>query len=186
MSNTTLPAHLTKIYTAEQIAAKVAELGASITNWAESLKPAHERGLLAIPILRGGMFFFTDLVRKVRPSVEIAPLRVWAYQNDKFATQRDQLKLNVNDLDVQGRHVLLVDDICDSGRTLHTASEALRQRGATAVKSAVVIKRKLPQPTFEPDWVAFDFDGAEWFVGYGMEDRDLWSNLPDIYKIPPH
>lgn len=186
MSNTTLPPHLTKIYSADQIAAKVGALGASITQWAESVTPAHERGILAIPILRGGMFFFTDLVRKVRPSVEIAPLRVWAYQNDKFATQRTDLKLNVDDLEVKGRQLLLVDDICDSGRTLRAASEALRQRGAAEVRSAVVIKRKLPEPSFEPDWVAFEFEGPEWFVGYGMEDRDLWSNLPDIYKIPPH
>ena len=186
MTYTTLPPHLKKVYSAEQIGAKTALIGAEVSAWAEKTAALHPRGILAIPILRGGMFFFTDLVRRIRPSVEIAPMRVWAYQKDQFATQREELKLNFDQIEVKDRHVLVVDDICDSGRTLRATTDALRQRGAADVKSAVVIKRALPNSAYHPDWVAFEFDGAEWFVGYGMEDRDMWSNLPDIYAIPPH
>jgi len=172
-------------YSRAQIGAEVARIGSEVAVWAAEVA-ARGSDLLVIPILRGGIIFFADLVRQVKVSVEIAPARAWAYSTDQFATQRDKISVAVEGVPAQGRSLLIVDDICDSGRTLKVMTESLLKKGAREVRSAVVIKRVLEEHSFKPDWVAFNYKGPEWFVGYGMEDREKWSNLPEIYTIKPH
>ena len=84
---------------------------------------------------------------------------------------------------VEGRSVLLVDDVCDSGRTSAELTQRFIKLGAREVRSAVLIKRILPHETFNPDWIGFEYNGPEWFVGYGMDDCDRWRNLGSIYII---
>jgi hypoxanthine phosphoribosyltransferase len=177
-----IPPNFRMLYTTAQIERQVMRLGREISVWADQVWKNSSQDLLTIPVLRGGIFFFADLVRNVGHSVEIAPIRTWAYHNDQNV-KRDEFRANMEGVDAKGRSVLLVDDICDSGRTLKKLSEAFLAAGATEVKSATLIKRLLKEPTFHPEWVGFDYDGPEWFVGYGMEDCDRWRNLADIYII---
>lgn len=178
-----LPANFKLQYTREDIDAAVRRLGQDITAWAHSVWDESHTDLVVIPVLRGGIFFFADLVRHIDASVEIAPVRTWVYESTDNNLQRREVRVSMEDVHVRGRAVLLVDDICDSGKTLKILSKAFYDAGALNVRSAVLVKRTLEKATFDPEWVAFEYRGPEWMVGYGMEDCNRWRNLPSIYII---
>jgi hypoxanthine phosphoribosyltransferase len=165
------------------IAEAVSRMGAEMTAWANDIWKSSHTDVIAIPVLRGGIFFFADIVRQIRHSVEIAPVQTWSYTSVENAVPRDEVGVNIAGVAPRGRSILLVDDICDSGRTLKVLKETLLAAGAHEVRSAVLIKRVLDQETFDPEWVGFAYSGSEWFVGYGMEDCGRYRNLPDAYVI---
>lgn len=178
-----IPANFQVLYTPEEIAEKIRFLGAQIDQWAKEIWDSSHTDILAIPILRGGIFFFADLVRNIRHSVEIASARTWAYETDQRAVQKAKVEVNITEVPAKGRAVLLVDDICDSGKTLHALTQALLGSGARVVKSAALVRREVKDQVFAPDWAGFEYQGSEWMVGYGMDDCDRWRNLPGIYII---
>lgn len=178
-----IPANYKLIYSRQQINSRIQEMGREMTSWAESSSTAGS-DVIVMPVLRGGIFFFADLVRAMPCTLEMAPGRIRSY-NSESNTQVDieQMEINIDSVDVADRKVLLVDDICDSGRTMKILKQHLLERGAAEVRSAVLIKRIHEASVFDPDWVGFAYEGAEWFVGYGMEDRNRWMNLPEVYII---
>ncbi len=178
-----IPNHFIPQYSESQIQARVAELGHDITTWADEVWNKSHTDIIAVPVLRGAIFFFADLVRRIERSVEIFPARTWAYVTGENGVERNKIKVNVEGIPAEGRSILLVDDICDSGRTLEELTRVFMQIGAKEVRSAALIRRKMEQKTFQPEYVGFDFEGNEWFVGYGMEDSERWRNLPGAYVI---
>jgi hypoxanthine phosphoribosyltransferase len=179
------PKTLSPLYSRADIDRAAERLGGLITPWAEKCYQQSKQDILTIPILRGGLFFFADLVRHIDMSVEIAPARTWAYEEQVSGVPKKDVKVNIDQVPAAGRSILLVDDICDSGRTLATIKEELMKRGATEVCSAVLIKRVIPNAAAEPTWYGFAYEGAEWLVGYGMDDGDRWRNLPAVYLLNP-
>lgn len=179
-----LPAHFQQVFSGEQIAEAVGRMGAEITVWCQEVWRHSHTDLLTIPVLRGGIFFFADLVRAIDASIEIAPTRTWAYEEN--STKLETLKLHLADVPAAGRSVLIVDDICDSGRTLEELSAALMACGAREVKSAVAVRRALPALTYRPEWVGLEYQGAEWLVGYGMDDNNRYRNMSNICAILRH
>jgi hypoxanthine phosphoribosyltransferase len=178
-----IPNHYKLLHSREEIAASVLRVGREITIWAKEVHGNTGDDVVAIPILRGAIFFFADLVRAVGASVEIAPARTWGYRPEVNGEPAENVKVDISGVPVKGRSLLLVDDICDSGRTLAKLSQQLLDAGASAVRSAVLVKRVVPKREFVPDWFCFLYDGPEWVVGYGMDDRDRWRNLPYISTI---
>ena len=178
-----IPGHYTLIYSDSTIRTKVSQLAREVETWCGEV--AESGDVLAIPILRGGIYFFADLTRQIGCSVEVAPGRARAYEEGKNATSRSELYINLDGVSVSGRHVLLVDDICDSGRTLDKLVAYILAQGAESVRSAVLIHRVTASSSFVPDWVGFEFEGSDWFVGYGMDDCGRYSNLPHIYTMKP-
>ena len=183
MQDFKIPHNLKLEYSADSIAAAVKRLGEAITPWAVEVAQTSGKEVLAIPVLRGGVFFFADLVRQVKQSLEIAPARAWAYEPDENNHQKKEVALNLDGVPAQGRSILIVDDVCDSGRTLKALSEAFLTSGAKEVKSAVIIRRMIENQAFVPDWSGFNYRGSEWFVGYGMDDRESLRNLPAVYTL---
>jgi hypoxanthine phosphoribosyltransferase len=183
-----IPAHLKPLFDAPRIEARVKELGGDITVWANKVWEQSHTDVLAIPVLRGGIFFFADLVRQISASVEIAPARTWAYEQ-QIAEGKDKPEMlssvgvDIGSVPAKGRAVLIVDDICDSGRSLAQLSKALLASGAREVRTAVLVRRELPEQHYSPDWTGFTFPGTEWLVGYGMDDSERWRNLPGVYII---
>ena len=178
-----IPAHYKLVYCAEEIAAAVSAIGKEVTSWAREVYEKTGQDILGIPVLRGGIFFFSDLVRKIECSVRIAPVKTWGYESSTNQLLPGGVKVNLIDIAARDRHVLLIDDICDTGRTLKAVVQALLDAGACEVRSAVLIKRVLTDETYEPDYVGFRFEGADWLVGYGMDDADRWRNLSSICVI---
>lgn len=176
-----VPKNFKLIYSQSQIAERVAVLGKEISAWADAIQKQYGEEILAVPVLGGGVFFFADLVRAVDYSLEMAPVKAWAYAAN--VEQLSEVKVDMRNVPAKGRSVLLIDDICDSGKTLATLKEIFEGAGAREVKSAALVRRILPKPTFKPEWVGFEYTGAEWFVGYGMDDQGKWRNLPSVHII---
>ncbi len=182
-SGSRIPAHFSVLFSEREIASRIRALGTEISSWCEGVWKDSHTDVLAVPVLRGGIFFFSDLVRQVNCSIEVAPIRTEAYESGANGKQKNEVAIWAERLAVKGRVVLLVDDVCDSGRTLEALEKALLERGAREVRTAVLIRRLLETPTFVPCWVGFQYEGPEWFVGYGMDDNERWRNLPGVYVI---
>ncbi len=180
-----IPAHFREVYSAQAIAGAVAGLATEITPWCARVWSESRKDVLVVPVLRGGLFFVGDLVRQVACSVEIAPMRAQAYEVSEAGIARARVEVFADSVPVRGRSVLVVDDVCDSGRTLEEIERAFIERGAREVRTVTLIRRLLPNPTFVPCWVGFQHDGDEWFVGYGMDAAERWRNLPAIYGFSP-
>ena len=178
-----LPSNFRLQYDSTAIAKAVHSLGEEITSWAQEVWADSQKDIIGIPVLRGGIFFYADLVRHINHSVECAPVRTWAYEVDQTGVMLNSVKLSLEGVEPEGRSVLLIDDICDSGRTLHALTEAFLKAGAKEVKAAVLIRRAMEHETFDPQYVGFEYQGEEWFVGYGMEDKERYRNLDSIYII---
>ena len=181
---TQVPAHFTLHYSPEQIAMRTRELGDSISPWAKEVSASSGQDLLAVAVLRGGIFFYADLVRSIRTSVEVAPVRTVGYDPEKNAPA-DTVSIIADSVDVRGRSVLLVDDICDSGRTFERLVPLLLSKGAKEVKTTSLVRKVFAHKTFTPDWVGFEFVGDDWLVGYGMDDSERWRNLGGVYGMRP-
>jgi hypoxanthine phosphoribosyltransferase len=178
-----IPNNYQLLYTTGQIQNEVKRTGLEVTEWARTAEKKTGMDIIGVPVLRGGIFYFADLVRSINASVEIGPVRSWGYVKGENQNLIDKIKVNLFDLNVEGRAVLLIDDICDTGRTLKTLKEALLEKGAAEVHAAVLIWRSGFEDSLIPDYHGFKYSGPEWFVGYGMEDGDRYSNLADIYVI---
>ena len=135
--------------------------------------------ILVIILLKGALVFAADLLRRVPRVLEIECLNVASYHGGV------QSSGVVNFLDrhfpeVKGRQVLLLDDILDTGRTLHAVSRRLMDEGAAAVKTAVLLaKDKDRAEEVEADYVGFEI-GDDFVVGYGLDYQGRYRNLPYV------
>jgi hypoxanthine phosphoribosyltransferase len=178
-----IPANYKMLFSKQQIDRRVTEIAKEISAWAKKSKEETGEEILCLPVMCGAIFFFSDLVRALDCSVEITPVSARSYCNKN--TNQGHVELDLNDVKVQGRNVLLVDDICDSGRTLEVLKATLEAEGANEIRSAVLVERTKSKEIFQPDYIGFDHSGPEWFVGYGMDDNGFNRNLPQIYtKFP--
>lgn len=179
-----VPSNFHPAFNAGQIAERTDLLGREIGEWARGVQERTAADVLAVPVLRGAVFFFCDLVRKMGTSVEMAPIKTCGYDPSKNMPA-DEIMIDLEDVAAERRSVLLIDDVCDSGRTLKKVQDAFVKAGAHEVKTAVLIRRVIENPPMIPDWVGFEYKDPYWFVGYGMDDCDRWRNLPDVYIIKP-
>ena len=179
-----LPSTYQLVYNKELIAKRVAALGTSISEWADKNSNEKEQ-LLCVCVLRGGSLFYSDLIREISTSVEIGFCRTWSYTTENNQVADNAIRVAVEDISAHGRRVLVVDDICDSGKTLNKLRNVFLELGAAEVRAAVLIHRLVDTSVFTPDWKAFEYNGSEWFVGYGMADQERYFNLPDVYSILP-
>lgn len=131
-------------------------------------------------VLNGAMVFAADLMRELDLPLEIDTLAVSSYAGTNSTgvlTFRARPKLPV-----RGRDILLVDDILDTGFTLAKLSDCLRQEGAAAVKTCVLLdkqRKRHPQGLARADYTAFRIPDC-FVVGYGLDADEAWRNLPDI------
>ena len=166
------------LFSAEEIAARVETLAAEI-------KAASPNELLVIAILRGSFIFAADLVRALHhvglaPSVEFMQLA--SYHSGMSSSGQVTV---VKDIDntVDGRDVLLIDDILESGRTLAFAKDLLSARGARRVLSAVLIEKPTKRAVqFEAEFVGFKAPDS-FLVGYGMDVAHKFRELPYVGMI---
>ena len=177
-----IPENFKLIYSKEDIAYSVYKMAGKIRHWVKDTHRNDGQQVLAICILRGGVFFFSDLLKEIPYTVEPSFCRAMSYSSENN-TQSNDFRLVVEPAEMKGRHVLLIDDICDSGVTLKNLHAYALENGATMVKTAVLIHRNHEASVYTPDYVGFEYSGSEWFAGYGMEDKNHNSNFPEVYII---
>lgn len=166
------PDHVDLLYTPVQIETRLGELAATLDDWAAESQAATGRMLIAVCLLRGGAFFFADLLLRMKTSVEPGFCRAWSYAKDKNGAPEDTIRMDWQGLDVKDRDVVLIDNICDSGRTLKVAAEWLHTWRAHNVRTAVIVHRLRDDSQHTPTLSGFAYAGTEWLVGYGLRDRE--------------
>ena len=151
-----------------------------------------QRPLTIIGVLTGSIMVVADLVRRLDMPVRIGFLRASSYRGN--STSPGELTVNADLLpDVNGRDILIVDDIFDTGHTMRTLVERLHTMGANSVRSMVLLRKHgRKEVDMEPDHVVFDIPNA-FVVGYGLDYEDAYRHLPyvavleeeDLVQGPP-
>lgn len=170
---------ITKVLvTEEQIATRIEELAREIE------KKYEGKDLLLVGVLKGAVMFMADLSRAVQLPVTMDWMAVSSYGS---GTQSSGVVRILKDLDadVLGRHVLIVEDIIDSGLTLSWLMSNLTARGAASVE-VVTLLRKPDAAKVEVDvaWVGFDIPN-EFVVGYGLDYAEHYRTLKDVGVLAP-
>lgn len=159
-----------------QIARRVHELAGEIER---TFTPDGHEGLTLVTILSGALIFLADLIRELPLRMKIGLVTVSSYRGTATVAGEPRLLADLN-ADVSGRHVLLVDDILDTGGTLRMVRERVQRAGARSIRVCVLLRKpaKAP-PDVRADFIGFDIED-EFVVGYGLDYNDHYRNLPDI------
>lgn len=166
------------LLTTHQLQAGVARLADEITDCYRGQQ------LTIIGVLTGSVVLMADLIRAIDVPLRVGVLQASSYRG--ATTTRGELIINSEMmLDIRGRNVLLVDDIFDTGHTLHQVTQKLQDFAPASVRSAVLLRKKARQEVnVEPDFVAFDIPD-EFVVGYGLDYQDMYRNLPYLAALEP-
>lgn len=166
------------LITQAQIAARVSELGEQIST------DYSGKDLTVIGILKGSVLFMSDLIRAISMPLSIDFMAVSSY--GASTTSSGNVRI-LKDLDssVTGRHLLIVEDIIDSGLTMQYLLNNLASRGAASLRVCTL----LDKPERRLTKIAADYTGFvvpnEFVVGYGLDYNQMYRNLPDIGVLHP-
>ncbi|MDD3840586.1 MAG: hypoxanthine phosphoribosyltransferase [Clostridia bacterium] len=162
----------------QQLKKKVEELGKKIS------KDYHGRELILVGILKGAVMFYADLARCIDMPLVMDFMVVSSYGN---GTESSGAVRILKDLEtsIEGKHVLIIEDIVDTGLTLHYLKENLLARGPASVKICSFLdkpdRREIP---VEIDYKGFEISD-EFVVGYGLDYAEKYRNLPYISVLKP-
>ncbi len=159
----------------EDIRRRVDEMGKEITRDYAGMQP------IAVCVLRGAIPFYADLIRRIDLPVTVDTITVSSYGS---GTVSGKLKV-ITDMrtSVEGRDVLVVDDIIDSGRTSVALIEMLKERGAKSVRTCALLDKPSRRVVdIKGDYVGFAIPD-EFVVGYGLDWNEKFRNLPHVYTL---
>ena len=168
------------LLTREQIAARVKEMGKQIT---EDFKG---KDLTVICILKGAVMFYTDLLRNIDVPLTMDFMAVSSYGNKTKSSGEVEIRKDLS-TSIENKHVIVVEDIVDSGFTLSYLTRMLASRGAASIKLATLLdkpSRRAPGITLKSDYSGFEV-GDEFVVGYGLDYAEFYRNLPYIGVLKP-
>jgi hypoxanthine phosphoribosyltransferase len=166
----------------EKIATRVRELAREVITDHTPPKMTGEPEITIVPILTGAMIFCCDLIRRIPFAMKIGLMTVSSYPGASVRTQGSQV-LGQQLGDVRGRHVVIVDDILDSGGTIKTVLPLIQSLGAASVKVCVLLRKDRPAAKeVAVDYVGFEIPD-EFVVGYGLDYNNYYRNLPDIVTL---
>ncbi len=166
------------LFSADEIQKRVRALAAEI-----SRDYAGEE-VRVVGILKGVAFFMTDLTRRIDLPVSTDYMFITKYQRNGSESEAVRI---LKDLDhsIQGRHVLLVEDIVDTGITLRYILSYLRARKPASLKVCTLLDRRARRLVEQPlDYVGFEVPD-EYMVGYGLDHREMYRNLPYLCVLKP-
>src|ERR1700751_1240242 len=170
-----MQSHLKKVlFREEEIAARLDQLAGAIT------EDYRGKELTVLAILNGSLIFMADLLRRIPLPLQLDCIRVKSYHGGTVSTGRVEFDRSSMP-DIEGRHVLLLDDILDSGNTLAAIIETIRSSAhPESVKSCVLLKKlKERSRPVQADYVGFNIED-EFVVGYGLDYQEQYRNLPLI------
>ena len=160
------------LFSAEQIRARVKELGAQLSKEYEGKNPVF------LGILKGVVVFFTDLIRAVDVPMQMDFITISSYRNGT-TSGKHEIRMNTSE-ELHGRHVVVVEDIIDSGRTLTLLKNEILSREPASFKVVTLLdKKERREVPFEPDLIGFDCPN-EFVVGYGLDFDERYRNLPYV------
>ncbi|MBL0922389.1 MAG: hypoxanthine phosphoribosyltransferase [Phycisphaerales bacterium] len=183
-----------------QIAERVRELGARIASDLQSLSAATGESVVRwddtgspepvdpgaevvmIPILTGALVFTADLIRAIPLRMSIHTVAVSSYPGAATQSVGATIRGDVP-RGLTGKHVIVVDDILDTGRTLAAIRDAILEQRPASLKICVLLRKERRRDSeVEADYVGFDIPDA-FVVGYGLDFDGLYRNLPEILSL---
>lgn len=163
----------------DTLQARIYELGAQISRDYGDNRP------LLVCVLKGGVMFLSDLSRAMSIPHEMDFMAISSYSGKRTETSgvvRIIMDLNSN---IEGRHVLIVEDIIDTGNTLHYMVDMLNARNPASLKICTLLnKAERREKEIHVDYIGFDIPN-EFVVGYGLDFDELYRNLPYIGVLKP-
>jgi hypoxanthine phosphoribosyltransferase len=172
---------VTPLFTAEHIAKRVHTL-------AEEIAAVMHQNVMVVALLKGSFVFTADLIRALHhagmhPEIDFLGLR--SYHNETVSSKKVSITQDLSD-EVAGRHVLIVDDILESGRTLAYARNLILARGALSVRIGVLLEKPGKRAvSLEADFVGFSTPD-QFVVGYGLDYANRYRELPYIGVLKQH
>ena len=165
------------LISADRIRERVDELGAEIAT------DFGDKPITVVGVLTGCLVFLADLIRRLNHPTHIALMQASSYRGN--ATSPGKLEIRDELLpNLEGRHILLLDDILDTGQTISRVVEYLKSKGAASVRTCVLLRKiGRQQIAFEPDYAGFSIPD-KFVVGYGLDFNDLYRHLPFIAVLP--
>lgn len=177
-----MPGDLTRtLLTADQIARRIAELGAQL---ARDLDDAPSGRIVLVPILTGSIVFVADLIRQLPLQLSLELVAVSSYPGQAMTSKGARLRGEIPP-NLAGCHVVIVDDILDTGHTLALVRSIIAEQQPASLRVCVLLRKQGRQEAaLEPDYVGFDIPD-EFVVGYGLDYDGYYRNLPHIGVVGP-
>lgn len=167
------------LYTEEQIAERIHEMGKVMY---EDLK---DKNPMFISVLRGAFIFMADIIRACQVPCDVEFIAVSSYGNATKSTGAVQITHDIQQ-DISGRHLVVVEDILDSGATLSFLKQYFLTKGAASVSICTLLdKPSRRAKAIYADYVGFEVPD-EFVVGYGLDYAQQYRNLPYIGVLKPH
>lgn len=164
------------VYDEQQIARKVKELG-------DQIMVAYPDGdLLVLGLLKGSFIFLSDLVRQIRRPLQVDFLVASSYGDNTFSSGNVRL-LYDPETELEGKHILLVEDIVDTGRTLSRLMDVLKARNPRSLEVCALLHKHVAQELkYSTKFVGFDAPN-EFLVGYGLDHAENFRHIPYIASL---
>lgn len=167
------------LITEEQIRSRIAELGQELT------KEYADKFPVIVGVLKGVVVFYADMVRQIQVPCQMDFMWISSYQGTN-STGEMVVKRDVG-VDIEGRHVLILEDIYDTGNSLDFTYRHLMSKHPASLKICTLLdkpSRRKPSITLKPDYVGFTVPN-EFVVGYGLDYNEEYRNLPYVGVLKP-
>ena len=166
-----------QMISAKSIAARVEGLAEEITKFFKGTEK-----LIVVGLLRGSFVFIADLAREIDLPVEIDFLEASSYGNQMESSREVRILKDLND-EISGKDVLVVEDIVDTGHTLHHVLNLLKSRNPKRIESCALLDKPLRREVdVKSTWIGFEIPD-EFVVGYGIDYAQRDRNLSYIGKV---
>lgn len=167
------------LYTEEQIQGRLAELAAEV--W----RDYHDKDVLLVGVLKGAVMVMADFARALPGSAEMDWMAVSSYGSGTKSSGVVRILKDL-DTDISGRHVLIVEDIIDSGLTLSWIRTNLESRGPASVEICTLLRKpEAAKVEIDVRYVGYEIPNA-FVVGYGLDYAEKYRNLRVIGTLAPH
>ena len=164
------------LYSRQEIAAQVARIGEEIS------RDYQGREVLMVGVLKGSFLFFADLVRAIQVPTVVDFVRLASYGSETKSSGIVEMRKDL-ELPIEGRDVIIVEDIVDSGLTLESLYHRLMLRNPRTLRICTLIdKRCRREVDIRPDYVGITMDDG-FIIGYGLDFDERYRNLADIYMV---
>lgn len=171
------------LYSRSEILSRVQELARCITNdYYDAAQKGQE--IVLVTLLRGAAFFSSDLAREIQLPVQMEYMKASSYGNAATTSGTVTLESDIS-IDVSNKHVILVEDVIDSGITLKTLYKNMFQRNPLSVEITVFLQKECSKGAgVECKYVGFNCPD-DFLVGYGLDYAGHYRNLPDVCILKP-
>lgn len=169
------------LFTEEDLARRVGEIGAAIT---QDYADHADEGIVLVSVLRGAAIFMADLARQIDLPVEMDYLAVSSYGNGAKSSGVVRILKDLSS-EIEGRHVVVAEDILDSGLTLKYLLKNLASRRPASLEVATLLRKQTQaQAKIDCKYIGFECPD-EFIVGYGLDFAERYRNLPYIGVLKP-